>query len=113
MAEKRNRFGLTERDMETIESIFDGYSDIKTIHLFGSRAKGNHRIGSDVDLAIMNKGVDTKTMAKIKGDFEESTLPYNIDLVDFTKLNEQEFIDHIQRVGILFFKQGHKLKVKK
>lgn len=111
MGEQRNQFGLTKRDMDTIKTIFDGYPEVKTVHLFGSRAKGNYRFGSDVDLAIMNEGLDTKKLAKLKADFEESTLPYNIDLVDFTKLNKQEFIDHINRVGLPFFKQGEKLKV--
>lgn len=103
---KRNKFGLTERDMKTILSVFQSFPAVKTVYLFGSRAKGNYRLGSDVDLAIMNKGVDSTTLSRLIGEFEESNLPYNIDLVDFTKLAKQEFIDHINRVGIPFFKQG-------
>lgn len=103
---KRNKYGLTERDMHTIRSIFRAFPEVQKVHLFGSRAKGNYRLGSDVDLAIMNKGVNSTTLSRLIGKFEESNLPYNIDLVDFTKLTKQEFIDHINRVGIPFFKQG-------
>jgi predicted nucleotidyltransferase len=103
---KRNEFGLTERDMKTIRLIFESFPEVKTVHLFGSRAKGNYRLGSDVDLAIMNKGVDSTTLSRLIGEFEESSLPYNIDLVAFTKLSKQEFIDHINRVGIPFYRQG-------
>jgi len=103
---KRNRFGLTERDMKTIRPVFQSFPEVKTVHIFGSRAKGNYRLGSDVDLAIMNKGVNSTVLSRLIGEFEESNLPYNIDLIDFTKLTKQEFIGHINRVGIPFFKQG-------
>ena len=103
---KRNKFGLKERDMNTIRSLFQSFPEVERVYLFGSRAKGNYRLGSDVDLAIMNKGVNSKTLSQLIGEFEESSLPYNIDLVDFTKLTNQEFIDHINRVGIPFYRQG-------
>lgn len=106
----RNKFGLTERDMKTIRSVFQSYPEVKTVHVFGSRAKGNYRPGSDVDLAIMNKGVNSTVLSRLIGKFEESNLPYNIDLVDFTKLTKREFIDHISRVGTPFFKQGEMVK---
>lgn len=109
----RNKFGLTERDMKTIRSVFKSFPEVKTVNLFGSRAKGNYRVGSDVDLAIMNRGVDSTTLSRIIGKFEESSLPYNIDLIDFTKLTKQDFIDHINRVGIPFFKQGEMVGVNK
>lgn len=104
--QKRNIFGFTDRDMRTIESILSSCPEVITVYLFGSRAKGNYRLGSDVDLAIMNKGVGTGTVTKLQNEFSESSLPYRIDLVDFTRLTNQEFIDHINRVGIPFFKQG-------
>lgn len=102
----RNKYGLTKRDMDTIWSIFRSFPEVETVYLFGSRAKGNYRLGSDVDLAIMNEGVNSRTLSKLNGKFEESSLPYNIDLVDFTRLTKQEFIEHIQRVGIPFIRQG-------
>ena len=105
---ERNKYGLTERDMKTIISIFNSYPEVRQVNLFGSRANGNYRLGSDVDLAIMNKGVSAKTLPKLRSDFEDSSLPYNIDLVDYTKLKKQEFIDHIQRVGVHFYRHRKK-----
>ena len=109
--QKRNRFGLTERDMETIQSIFMSYPEIREVHVFGSRAKGNYRLGSDVDLAIMNRDVPVGRLAKIKGDFEESSLPYIIDLVDYTRLDNPEFTGHIERVGKPFYQRDEKIRV--
>jgi uncharacterized protein len=107
--QERNRFGLTDRDMKAIYSIFSAYPELRVVHLFGSRAKGNYRLGSDVDLAIMNDGITTRQIAKIRNDFDESNLPYKIDLVDFTRLEKQEFIDHIVRVGIPFYTRNEKI----
>ncbi len=103
---KRNTYGLTQRDMAAIWFIFEGYPEVKMVYLFGSRAKGNYRPGSDIDLAIMNEGVSAKKLAKLKSDFEDSNLPYNVDLVDFNQLENRGFIDHIKRVGIPFFKRS-------
>jgi len=91
--------------MQTIRTVLEKYPDVEVVHLFGSRAKGNYRAGSDIDLAIMNGGLDKMKIASIQDDFEESSLPYNVDLVDFTRLEKQEFLDHINRVGILFYQR--------
>jgi len=100
----RNRFGLTQRDMQTFREIFDKYPDVKEVHIFGSRAKGNFKNGSDVDLAIVNKDFNSSTLAKLSGEFEDSALPYRIDLVVLSDLTHADLIDHINRVGIIFFK---------
>ncbi len=109
--QKRNQFGLTVRDMTTIQSIFESYPEVETVLIFGSRAKGNYKLGSDVDLAIMNEGVSIKRMAQLRSDFEESSLPYVIDLVHFPKVDHQEFIDHISRVGAPFYKKSEKAEI--
>lgn len=99
-----NKFGLTERDFLTIETIFKKHPKVTHVIIFGSRAKGNYKLGSDIDLAIMNKGIDTAELAKIKNDFSESSLPYMVDLVLYDKLTTPEFIEHINRIGYLFIK---------
>ena len=104
----RNNFGLTERDMHTIHDIFKKYSDVQQVNIFGSRAKGNYRLGSDIDLVIMNGSVSDNIVYRIISDFEESTLPYKLDLINFPKLTQPELIDHINRVGILFYTNRNK-----
>lgn len=101
----RNKFGLTERDMTTIQDIFNKYPDVIEVHICGSRAKGNYKPGSDIDLAVMNEGLAPRTIGKLLTDFEESSLPYAIDIVDFTLLNHNEFIKHIDRVGVVLYQK--------
>lgn len=101
--ENRNRFGLTERDMETILGIFKKHPDIKQVKIFGSRAKGNYHIGSDIDLAIVNPGLQTDTLRQLAVDFEESALPYKADIIHIPAITHPELLDHIQRVGIVIY----------
>jgi predicted nucleotidyltransferase len=86
--------------LATIIAIIQKYPYVRLVHLFGSRAKGNYRPGSDIDLAIMNEGLDPKTMMRMAEDFSESSLPYKVDVVHFETLQHEAFKDHIQRVGI-------------
>lgn len=101
----KNKFGLTQRDMHTIQNIFNKYPEIEQVHIFGSRAKDNYKTGSDIDLALMNKGISDKTISKLQNDFEESSLPYTVDLVNFALLKHPEIVAHINRVGIIFYKK--------
>lgn len=57
--------------------------------IFGSRATGTNRKYSDIDIGIKGPILDFATLAKIKSAFEESTLPYNVDVVDFNYTSEQ------------------------
>jgi predicted nucleotidyltransferase len=100
---KINQFGLTERDMKTIGDILRKYPDVRTVHIFGSRAKGNYKTGSDIDLAIINEGVPENVIRNIQNDFEESSLPYRIDLIYLPELEDTGLKDHIKRIGLEFY----------
>ena len=63
---------------------------------------GNYKYGSNIDLAVMNKDVSLKTIAKLISDFEESSLPYKVDLVNDPTPKHKHLIDHIDRIGIFF-----------
>lgn len=101
--EKNIKFGLSERTIRELNNIFKNYPDIQEVFIFGSRAKGNFKIGSDIDLAIMNTGLNTKTITHALADCSESSLPVAVDLVDFHSLTNQELIEHILRVGEPFY----------
>lgn len=96
-------FGLSQRSLQTLYDILSKYTDIQEVYIFGSRAKGNFRPGSDIDLAVMNSGLDPKTITNVLNDCAESSLPEMVDLVDFTTLTHPDFIQHIERVGQLFY----------
>ena len=102
---EKNSFGLVDRDMKTLQGIFKKYPDVKNVFVFGSRAKGTYKQGSDIDLAIMNEGVKDTFIRKMKSDFEDSSLPYTVDLVNYPTLKHSELKNHIDRVGVPLFRK--------
>ena len=102
-----SQFGLTARDMQTIRAIFAKYTEITLVYVFGSRAKGNYRKGSDLDLAVMSPNIREKIIRRLKNDFEESSLPFTVDLVHYPTLTHPGLKMHIESVGVSFYeKQG-------
>jgi uncharacterized protein len=102
-AAERDEFGLTERDTKTMRDIIDQYPEVRRVVIFGSRAKGTFAQGSDIDLAIMNSGVTEAVITRMKSAFQESTLPYFIDVINYPALQHPDLKNHIDRVGKAFY----------
>jgi len=100
-----NKFGLTQRDINTLTGILRKYSTVADVVVFGSRAKGTFKPGSDIDLAVMNNGVSDAEILNIKNDLEESSLPYFVDVLNYPNIKTADLINHIKRVGITLYKK--------
>ena len=97
-------YGLSDRTLNTLYSIFRKYPGIKQVILYGSRAKGNFRAGSDIDISIKTDDTFTHTdLLRIGNDFEDSDMPYYIDISIYEKLTNHELKEHIDRVGKLLY----------
>jgi predicted nucleotidyltransferase len=98
------KFGLSDRTLNTLDSIFRKYPGIKQAVLYGSRAKGKYRIGSDIDLTIMADNTFTRTdLLRIAEDFDDSDMPYFVDVSIYDKLSNQDLKAHIDRVGKVLY----------
>jgi uncharacterized protein len=100
---EKDSFGFTYRDREAILAIFKRYPQIRQVVLFGSRAKGNFKKGSDIDLAIMDTNIDKKLIVRLLTDFEESLLPYHIDLVHYPALENEKLKEYIDKIGVAIY----------
>ena len=99
-------FGLRDTDIEKIVSVFTQYAEIEKAILYGSRAKGNYRNGSDIDLTLVGN-VDFTTLLKIENQLDDLLLPYKIDLSVLHKIENEDLLEHIDRVGkILYERDG-------
>lgn len=75
--------------------------------IYGSRAKGNFRYNSDIDLSIIGE-VSYDDLLKIELLIDELLLPYKVDLSVFNNIDNSELKAHIERVGIVLYKKNNK-----
>ncbi len=97
-------YGLKERDIEKIKSVFCEYPEIDKVMLYGSRAKGDYRKNSDIDLSIVG-GVNLDKILSIETKLDDLFLPYEFDLSIFNKIKNIALKEHINRVGLTFYEK--------
>ncbi|CAO5675261.1 MAG: hypothetical protein HEEMFOPI_00204 [Holosporales bacterium] len=99
----KNRFGLGLNTIQKIRDVFVKYPEVKEVILYGSRAKGTYRSGSDIDLTLKGD-VSLTLLLKIENDIDDLLLPYKVDLSIYEQIDNDLLKDHINRVGVDFFK---------
>lgn len=97
------KFGLKEEDIEKINSVFEKNTEVESVVIYGSRAKENYKAGSDIDLALKGKNLSATTLSKIIDEIEELNTPYFFDVLIFENLRNTALINHITRVGKIFY----------
>jgi len=100
------RFGLTDETITKINTVFVKYSEIEEVVLYGSRAKGNYREGSDIDLTLKGDLVNYRTLLNVLQDVDDLNTPYLFDISVYHQLSSESLIEHINRIGIIFYKKG-------
>lgn len=101
------RFGLEEQDIGKICTVVSHYPQVDKAILYGSRAKGNYRNGSDIDLTLVGEDdLDLSVLGKIMEEIDDLLLPYMFDLSIFHKISDPGVLDHIRRVGVIFYERG-------
>lgn len=96
--------GISLEAIQKIHSVLLEYPEIKKVILYGSRALGTFKNGSDIDLAIDSSELSLTTLLKIENELDDLLLPYKIDLSIMQKIENHELIEHIKRVGICFYR---------
>ena len=98
--------GLRQSDIDYIIKVISEFSEIEKAVVFGSRAKGNFKPGSDVDIAIYGHNITFDTLSALHSRLEEQgPLPYFFDVVDYTHLSHKELKKHIDRAGKVIFQR--------
>lgn len=89
-------FGLPQRTLDEIQSCFSRYPDIEWVKIYGSRATGKYRPGSDVDLAFAGPVDHT---LRLSSELAELPTPYLFDVTYYNSLKNENLITHINQVG--------------
>jgi uncharacterized protein len=99
-------FGLKQEHINAINNVFSQYHEIKQVIVYGSRAKGNYRVGSDIDLTIIEEDLSFSALLEIENELDDLLLPYKIDLSLKKNISNPELIEHLNRVGVVFYQQA-------
>lgn len=102
MTELQNS-GLPEQVLIKIQQVFANHSDVKDVILYGSRAKGTYRAGSDIDLTIKGGLISYSELLTLETELDDLLLPYMIDLSVFEEIESDNLIEHIEQFGLLFY----------
>ncbi len=105
------RFGLDEKIIRQIKDIFKKYQQIEKAIIYGSRAKGNYAGGSDIDLVLKGSGLNLTVVNKVCMELDDLMLPYTFDVSAYDQITNQDLIDHIQRVGKVFYSRVSNLEL--
>ena len=95
--------GLSAEETALLQSVFSAETSLNKVILYGSRAKGTYRPGSDIDLTLTGSCLSTGWLMDLSAKIDDLLLPYEIDLSIFDHIDNLDLIDHIQRVGKVVF----------
>jgi uncharacterized protein len=99
------KFGLKQETIDKINSVFKNHPEVENAIIYGSRAKGNFRVGSDIDLTLHGDQLTYEILSKINTEIDDLNMPYLFDISIFHKLKSPDLEEHINRVGVVFYQK--------
>lgn len=98
--------GLLDRDMKCILEAIGEFEEIESVILFGSRAMGNYKKGSDVDIAVTGRDVKRETISKLSESLNEVyPLPFFFDVINYGEISNDNLKEHIDTYGIKIYER--------
>ena len=98
--------GLPAATVEKIHEVLSRHTEVGRAILYGSRAKGNYKPGSDIDLALAGSGLAQRIRDRIDEELDDLLLPYEFDLSILGEITHADLLDHIRRVGVIFYEKN-------
>lgn len=99
-------YGLSDKEFDEMTAIFSKCKNLEKVILYGSRAKGNYKKFSDVDITLEGDNLTLADLFQIQDLLYESDLPYMYDVSIFSSITNPDLIDHIKRRGIVIWERG-------
>ncbi len=97
--------GLSDATVAKILGVFTRFHAVERAVLYGSRARGNFKPGSDIDLTLFGEALTSDICWQIESELDDLLLPYTIDLSVFDELTNAELREHIEREGVTFYER--------
>ena len=97
-------FGISDKTFDLIVKTLAEFAEIEKAGVYGSRAVGNFKNGSDIDLVLFGDNISEDTLLKLKTRLEqELPIPYYFDVTHYEKISNPGLKKHIDEVGIVFY----------
>ena len=96
------QFGLSTEDITKIREVLAKFPEIERVLIYGSRAKGNYKPASDIDLTLVGEKLTLTKLQELENEIDDLLLPYKFDISIFHQISNPDLIDHIERVGMDF-----------
>ena len=97
------KYGLRKDIIEKINTVFADFPLVDEAVIYGSRAKGNFKNGSDIDISLKGDELSLKELNKISYVLDDLLLPYTFDLSIYHNIDNPDLSEHIRRVGKTFY----------
>lgn len=98
-----SHFGLPPEAIQKICGIFRKYKEINRVIIYGSRAMGKNRPGSDIDLCVESDKLSLSQLLAIENQLDDLLLPWKIDLSLRNQIDNPDVLEHIDTVGVEFY----------
>lgn len=95
-------YGLTPQTVARMRAVFARHANVDEATLYGSRAIGTFRPGSDIDVTLMGEKLQLRELLKIASELDALMLPYKFDLSLFHQLDNSQLIDLSDAWGLRF-----------
>lgn len=99
------KFGLNKYTRDLINSVFKEYPEVNRVLIYGSRAKGNYREGSDIDLTMVGTEISNELLSQISNELYDLHTPYLFDVSLYDKIDSHGLKEQIERVGKVFYEK--------
>ena len=96
-------FGLTDQEIQQLKVYLAAIPEIKRAWIYGSRAKGNYKAFSDVDLTLEGVALTRRHLLRLATQLHDSSLPYQFDLSLYDTLKNPDLLSHIGRCGRIIY----------
>lgn len=101
-------FGLKSEHIAAIDQCFEKYPEIDLAIIYGSRTKNTYKYNSDIDLTLVGN-LSFRQLLKLENELDDLLLPYKIDLSLKSSITNADLIEHIDRVGKIFYDKSRKI----
>jgi predicted nucleotidyltransferase len=99
------QYGLNKQELTRIRVVMASFPEVDKAILYGSRAKGNYKPASDIDLTFLGDRLTLTILNKIALQLDDLMLPCTFDLSIFRHITNPDLTDHIHRVGVVFYER--------